>query len=70
MCPLIVTFHEIAIKHKSELKTQLVLLGTSTNNSVGSPRPLYFKLCEMIYLFKTFIMETCYEGFSFMRLVT
>ena len=34
---LIVTFHEIAIKYESELKTQLVLSGISTNNSLGSP---------------------------------
>ena len=52
---LIVTFHEIAIKYESELKTLKTLL-ISTNHNVGSPRYLHFKFCQMIYLFKTFIM--------------
>ena len=41
---------------RSELKTQLILLDVSTNHSVGLPRSLHFKFCQMIYLFKTFIM--------------
>ena len=53
---LIITFHEIAIKYESELKTQLVLWDISTNHNVGSPRSLHFKFCQMIYLFRTFIM--------------
>ena len=35
---LIETFHEIAIKYESELKTQFILLDISTNHKVGSPR--------------------------------
>ena len=61
---LIVTFHEIVIKYESELKTQLVLLEISTNHNVESPRSLHVKL--FIYL----RYLSCYEGFSFMRLVT
>ena len=53
---LIVTFYEIAINYESQLKTQLTLLDISTNHSVGSPRSLHFKFCQMIYLFKTFII--------------
>ena len=53
---LIVTFHEIVIKYESELKTQLVLLEISTNHNVESPRSLHFKFCQIIYLFKVFIM--------------
>ena len=53
---LIVTFHEIAISHESELKTQLVLLDISTNHNVRSQRSLQFKFCQMIYLFKTLVI--------------
>ena len=53
---LTVTFHEIAIKYESELKTQFVLLELSSNNNVGSPRSLHLKFCQMIYLFNTFII--------------
>ena len=53
---LIVTFHEIAIKYQSELKTRFVLLDISSTHNVGSPRSLLLKFCQMIYLFKTFIM--------------
>ena len=53
---LIVTFHGIAIKYESELKNQLDLLDISTNHNVGPLRSLQFKFCQMIYLFKTFIM--------------
>ena len=49
---LIVTFHEIAIKYDSELKTQLVLLDISKNPNVESQRSLHFKFRQMIYLFK------------------
>ena len=52
----IVAFHEIAIKYKSDLKTQLVLLDISVNQNVGSPRSLRFKFCRMIYQFNAFIM--------------
>ena len=52
----IVTFHEIAIKYESELKTQLVLLHISSNYNVGPLRSPHFKFCQMIYLFKAFIM--------------
>ena len=51
-----VTFHEIAIKYESDLKTQLVLLDISANQNVGSPRSLRFKFCQMIYQFNAFIM--------------
>ena len=53
---LIVTFHEITIKYESELKIQFVLLDISTNHNVGFPRSLHLKFCQIIYLFKTFIM--------------
>ena len=53
---LIVTFHEIVTKYDSELKTQLVLSNISTNHNVKSPRSLHSKFCQMIYLFKTFLM--------------
>ena len=53
---LVVTFHKIAIKYESELKTQLVLLDISTNYNVGYPMSLHFKFCQMLYLFKTFII--------------
>ena len=53
---LVVTFHEIVIKYESELKTQLVLLEISTNHNVESPRSLHFTFCQIIYLFKVFIM--------------
>ena len=53
---LIVTFHEVAMKYESKLKTQLILLDISTNHNVGSPRSLHFKVCQMIYLSKMFIM--------------
>ena len=53
---LIVTFHEIVLKYESELKAQLVLLDISTNHNVGLQRSLYFKFCQMIYLFETLIM--------------
>ena len=55
-CLLIVTFHEIAIKYESELKTQFLLLDISTNHNVGLPRSLHLKFCQMIYLFMTFII--------------
>ena len=48
MCLLIVTFHEIAIKYESELKTQLVLLDISTNHNVGLPKYLHLKFCQMM----------------------
>ena len=44
----------MAIFHEITIKTQLVLLNTSTNHNVGSPRSLHFKFCQMIYLFNTF----------------
>ena len=44
----------MAIFHEITIKTQLVLLNTSTNHKVGSPRSLHFKFCQMIYLFNTF----------------
>ena len=53
---LIATFHETAIKYESELKNLFVLLDISKNQNVGLPRYLHFKFCQMIYLFKTFIM--------------
>ena len=53
---LIVTFHEIAMKYESELKTQLILLDISTNHNMELLRSLHLKFCQMIYLFKTFIM--------------
>ena len=53
---LIVTFYEIAIKYKSGLKIQFVLLNISMNHNVGPPRSLHLKFCQVIYLFKTFIM--------------
>ena len=53
---LIVAFHEIAINYELELKSQLFLSDISTNYNVGLPRSLHFKLCQMIYLFKTLIM--------------
>ena len=53
---LIVTFHETAIKYESDLKTQFVLKDISTNHNVGSLRSFHLKFCQMIYLFKTFIM--------------
>ena len=53
---LIVSFHEIVIKYKWELKTQLVLLGISTKHNVGLPTSLHFKFCQMIYRYKTFSM--------------
>ena len=53
---LIVAFHEIAINYELELKSQLFLSDISANYNVGLPRSLHFKLCQMIYLFKTLIM--------------
>ena len=53
---LVATFHKTALKYESDLKFQLVLLDVSTKHNVGLPRFLHFKFCQMIYLFKTFIM--------------
>ena len=53
---LIVRFHKTAIKYESELETQLVLLDISTNHNMELPMFLHFKFCQVIYLFKTFIM--------------
>ena len=53
---LIVTFHGIAIKYESELKTQLALLDISTNHNVESSKSLHFTFREIIDLFKTFII--------------
>ena len=44
------------MKYESELKTQFVIFDVSTNHNLGQPRSLHFKFCQLIYLFKTFIM--------------
>ena len=41
--------------HKNVL-TFTSQLDISTNHNVGSPMSLPFKFCQMIYLFKTFII--------------
>ena len=53
---LIVTFHEIAIKYESELKSQFVILDIPLNHNMGLPRSLHLKFCQIVYLFKMFIM--------------
>ena len=53
---MIVTFHEIAINYKSQLKTESIFVGISANQNVGSSEFFDFKFCQIIYLFKTFIM--------------
>ena len=53
---LIVTFHEIVIRYETDLKTQFDLIDITTNDNVGLPRSLPLKFCQMIYLFKMFIM--------------
>ena len=72
---LVITFHEIAIKYESELKTQFVLLDISSNHNVRLPRYLRLKFCQMIYLFKMFIMlwrifnyAAGYLGITFQRI--
>ena len=44
------------INYGSELTIQLVLSDNSTNHNVGLSRSIHFKLCQMTYLFKKFIM--------------
>ena len=44
------------VNYGSELTIQLVLSDNSTNHNVGLSRSIHFKLCQMTYLFKKFIM--------------
>ena len=53
---LIVTFYEIAINYEPELNILLFLINISMNRNMGFLRYFHFKCCQIIYLFKTFIM--------------
>ena len=53
---MIVAVHEIATNYELQLKILLIFKGISANDNVKLSRSLHFRIWQMIYLLKKFII--------------